>query len=342
MKIGNTSQSIVPVPNFFLNRTTRDLDTFHVPRRKFLFREKDLYKCTKDININNNPRNHNRRLDDLNRTKYHPIYHKRNTSFDDKLNGEQAGSTGYSSLYAQTIPSREKKIEVEKSEYEKYQEYMNKTNFMRHDLRDEIKSDVKNLIERININIDIPKWSKFDSKVTFNDFYNHTTSFSPLTTFIGSTESDNLRFKQTLFHKVNSMKSISPKRKEKILKDTFPSFPKKNGGKNLDNLIITSNSSINTFNDNNNREKYNQTDQKLIEQNMHIYEAFNKTNLFKGFPSPFRTEFASKFSRPIKNIHKIQENLGLVKKTDYNYKESDLYNCTHQLWSRPLHKDHFK
>ena len=61
MKIGNISQTIVPVPNFFLNQSTRKLDTFAASttrnKKSLYYRDKDLFTKNLDININHKKRN---------------------------------------------------------------------------------------------------------------------------------------------------------------------------------------------------------------------------------------------------------------------------------------------
>ena len=75
MKFGNTSQSIVPVPNFFLTRNLKTVDTFTVRKGRKYYKEKDLFKEAKEFNINNSSKSHNyRKYDEYNRTKYIPIH----------------------------------------------------------------------------------------------------------------------------------------------------------------------------------------------------------------------------------------------------------------------------
>ena len=86
MKLGNISQTIVPVPNFFMD-TTKDIDAFKVyyenknnkkriKRCHSYFSKSDLLSSNLDININNNPRVTNQKFYDLNKELYVPIYLK--------------------------------------------------------------------------------------------------------------------------------------------------------------------------------------------------------------------------------------------------------------------------
>lgn len=48
-----------------------------------------------------------------------------------------------------------------------------------HKLREEIKQNIRNLLDKINCNIDLKRWTNLDSKVTFNKFYK--INYSPIT-----------------------------------------------------------------------------------------------------------------------------------------------------------------
>ena len=77
MKLGNTSQTQVPVPNFYLTKNVIEMDVFKTKNEmKKSFREKDLFRQTKDINLSNNFRNKQKMFEEYNKTKYIPI-HKR-------------------------------------------------------------------------------------------------------------------------------------------------------------------------------------------------------------------------------------------------------------------------
>jgi hypothetical protein len=100
MKLGNTSQSIVPVPNFFLNSTFSDVDTFKVPSRRRYFREKDLFRHTRDLNFSNNRRHNQKKYEDFNKEKFIPI-HKRDINLNiGNLQGSLSGQKyGQNDMY---------------------------------------------------------------------------------------------------------------------------------------------------------------------------------------------------------------------------------------------------
>ena len=57
LKLGNISQTVVPVPSFFLNRGTKNIDAFNLPKRAHsYYREKDLFAKELDLNLNRNQR----------------------------------------------------------------------------------------------------------------------------------------------------------------------------------------------------------------------------------------------------------------------------------------------
>lgn len=70
---GNTSQSIVSVPNIFLIRDIKPVETFKIRKKDKYFREKNLLAQAQQLNINNNPVKNNRKLEEYNKTKYIPI-----------------------------------------------------------------------------------------------------------------------------------------------------------------------------------------------------------------------------------------------------------------------------
>ena len=103
MKLGNVSQSIIPVPKFFLNKRSIDLfPTYYQTegnspwknsrklrknkkiniqnqrnfRHKSYYRTKDILSLNCDLNINLNPRPFTRQSTTDNTKKYIPLYHR--------------------------------------------------------------------------------------------------------------------------------------------------------------------------------------------------------------------------------------------------------------------------
>ena len=243
MKLGNISQTVVPIPNFFMNQRNRDLETFHIynktdnnfykrkiksklnlnpisiqndnsqteldeissntsrPFPKFSFKRQNSYSYFRDrdvlttfynLNINNNPRDFSRQWIEGNKEKYIPVYHQQNfpnytevkkTYFPDIINLNNINKDN-SHQY--------KKILYLKSldkfyNYKNYRKRENLEEFLQPNLREDIKYNTKNLIDRINMNYDIKKWSDFDSRTTFNKFFQ--TCYSPLNNVIKNSES---------------------------------------------------------------------------------------------------------------------------------------------------------
>jgi len=72
-KLGNTSQSIISVPNIFFNRDLKKVETFNTEKKYRYFKEKELLAQAQQLNINNNPMKNNRKFEDYNKKKYHAI-----------------------------------------------------------------------------------------------------------------------------------------------------------------------------------------------------------------------------------------------------------------------------
>jgi hypothetical protein len=223
MKLGNTSQSIVPVPNFFLNSTFSDVDTFKVSTRRRYFREKDLFRHTKDLNYSNNRRHNQKKFDDFNKEKYIPIH-----KTDMNLNiGNLQGSLsrqkkGHDEMYLLDSDRVDKdetnKFKSSNLEFGKFTQYMEKTNItkiVKGDVREEISSNIKELLEKINTNLDMKEYNKFDKKQ--NSIMHNTIKFTPITTFNKHNENETDRFKRTLKEKLNSLTAVNEKSKEKAL-----------------------------------------------------------------------------------------------------------------------------
>lgn len=73
MKIGNTSQSIVAIPNMYYTNDLLEVDAFKKVRKSEHFTEARLFK-KKDINLSNNYRNEAKKFEKYNKQRYKPIY----------------------------------------------------------------------------------------------------------------------------------------------------------------------------------------------------------------------------------------------------------------------------
>lgn len=223
MKLGNTSQSIVPVPNFFLNSTFSDVDTFKVPSRRRYFREKDLFRHTRDLNFSNNRRHNQKKYEDFNKEKYIPI-HKRDINLNignlqGSLSKQKYGQNDMYLLDSDRVDKDEtNKFKSSNLEFGKFTHYMEKTNISKivnGDVREEISSNIKELLEKINTNLDMKEYNKFDKK--HNSMIQNTIKFTPITTFNKHNENETDRFKRTLKEKLNSLTAVNEKSKEKAL-----------------------------------------------------------------------------------------------------------------------------
>lgn len=288
MKLGNTSQSMVPVPDFFLTRSLKEMETFHVTNKKKYFREKDLFRLTKDLNLCNNPRNNHRKFEEYNKQKYVPV-HKLN------LWGQRSSSV---------LSNHSLTAKVQPDSYDNFKAYMYKTNVSNYtnpDLKEEIKNNIGSLLDRINSNFDVKKWTQYDTRTNFINF--HTEQVSDLTLYNMNNESEGTKFRNTLRDKVSSLTVVEGSQKEKALKN-FSKIENHEREKkhkyfhtglenNSDSHLMMSFPSLyNTGMHPNQSQTFEE--QKMRSENKHLYDKYQTTNLFKDFPSPTRSEFSIK------------------------------------------------
>lgn len=226
MKLGNTSQSTVPVPNFFLNNSLNQMETFEVSDKKRYFREKDLFRMTKDINFCNNPRNFNRKHENFNKQKYIPDLTNINSILKSYSNNHYKKTHNYFSS-----PKHDS--------YEQYRSFLEKTNvtnFTNPNLKDEIKNNINVLINKIKSEYDLDKWAKTDTRSNFLTFntdeeqqqhtaYDSSASYLMNNNYsvtkanlknLKANETDAMKFKTILRDKVKTM-SINKNLKEKLI-----------------------------------------------------------------------------------------------------------------------------
>lgn len=190
MKLGNTSQSSVPVPNFFLNKNINQMETFQVSKGKRYFREKDLFQSTKELNFSNSTRNMNKKHENFNRTKYIPdittlntfLNRSNNSLKDKKKHNESFKEKDYNKdNYIQTENEKENTHSgrlgtdnIKKDSFQNFRNYMEKTNvsnYTNKDLREQIKTNINVLIDKITNtnNYDLDKWMHVDTRTNFID-----------------------------------------------------------------------------------------------------------------------------------------------------------------------------
>ena len=380
MKLGNVSQTIIPVPNFFLNRRSIDLYTTcyptdsnlseHIPkklkakkkynqkkfRNKSYYRTKDILSLNCDLNINLNPRPFTRNHIKDNIEKYKPLYHRSHYPNNAELK---------QTYFPDIIDMNPKKTNVnnapqKQSGFQQYKEYKKKTNIeeiINPDVRENIMNNTKNLIERINMNYNVKRWNEFDSRTTLNRF--HQTAYSPLTDVIQYNISDKDAFSSTIKEKALTLKTIGSKAKESIIKSISEKEVEK---KVEDNEEKINSEKIDAMLNNNKKNflklrynnceapQYNEKDNYFVLRNKTITNEINKTKLYKEFPSSIRGEFHDKKFYKTKRQLKLSEfenSKGLITKEKYGYKNinsngDELTSCLDPMWIRPLHKDAFK
>ena len=356
MKIGNVSQTITPVPNFFMDNK-REIDAFKIhyqnkygkkklKRCNSYFRHQDLFNTNYDINLNNNPRVNFKKFDDLNKEIYIPIYKKYITP-----NNTQKKDTYFPDIIDKT------KSEIKLAKKNIYKDYLNYKKIININeklnprLRDEIMNNTYNLIERINSDYDLKKYTNFDTRTTFNKM--NQTAYSNITNAIKKTKSQKDLFRKTLKDKVNSLKTINSKIKKAIQNNSYENdiyLEKIENKKNPEIIkskiyLLLDNCKTNLINlKYNNKEpiNYNKKDQKFIEDNKYLTSRINRTKLFKNFPSKTRMEFNIKKIKIPKKLMKYNDNSNHFTKEQYGMDKNELNKIQNDMWTRALHSDAYR
>jgi len=409
MKLGNISQTIVQVPNFFVDQKTRTIEAFNLyqktsknnskikkilklklnsmssksqnssveknkekdssilyktsrqkkvdsfNRKSNYYRDSDLLTTFYNLNINKNPRNFTRQWIQMNQEKYLPLYYRNNYNLDFKENTKTYFPGIVDMNKPKSVAQKNLTIKCDDIEnYKKFKEYQKKQDifgFLNPNLREELQSQTKNLIDKINMNYDIKKWDKFDTRTTFNKFYQ--TEYSPLNSALKNTETLSEKFCKTLKLKALNLTNINLQTK-KVIEKSMNSTDTENDD-NLDEeqyfKTLVSNSGNNLLKlqyNNEENPKYNSRDKKFIEENKYITSKINKTKLFKEFPSKTREEFNVKKIVKYKNLKKNYKYEGNIKLKD-KYENEEVTkdkliveDYLKTMWKRPLHKDAFK
>jgi len=335
MKLGNISQSIVPVPNLFVIQDLKPVDTFYLSKSKSsYFRSKDLFNKSYFLDINRNKNiNINKILDKINKSKYISI-NNNNKNLEEK-------KFSFSSL---------------------------KNDYFNKNLREDLFNDTYNLLERINEKYDMKRWNEFNHRFYYFDKINKTV-YNPLTfrpkekNYDINDEDKNLKqkFSQTLREKILNLKTINSRTKSFLYKKNIKNIYDKNNNinnnnskldflleKNRENLLkikkknsknnkfIKSNSSYNLFNI--------KKDLDFLNKNKFMTDRINKDSIiFKDYLSKTRGEFFVKNVIPKeRKKNTILNRCNLVNKEKYNFNEKELSNFQNEIWNRPLHKDAFK
>lgn len=356
MKLGNISQTIVPVPKFFLDKDTSSIDIFkkkdkfkikESSKRSYsYFKEKDLFSSNLDLNLNHNPRTlgSNSQWDLTNEYKYIPLYDRHNY----ERNSEKKHTYFPDIIDFYKI----KQEKTSRNGLQNYRDYMSKTNianFLQPDLRKEIIHNTQNLVDRVNANYDLGRWTNFDSRTTFNRI--HQTSFSPLSDFIKNNSNIKKQFNQSLIDTALSLKTIGNKSKaiiernlsQKEFEENLDKKNAENSQVNLDILLETNKTNLLRLKKNNfEPQEYSTKDQEFINNNKILTKKINITKLYSDFPSKTRMEFDIKKVLPKKKKFKANDGINLVNKKNYAFSEKEIYSCQSIMWERPAQKDAFK
>ena len=358
MKLGNVSQSIVPVPKFFTDKNIRTIEIFkpedfsqkkiNNKRKTNYFRSYDLYTSNKDINLNHNPRTFTNEKDNYDEKKYIPIYDR--TFYQSNADKKET----YFPHIINTFKVKPLDVPSNKNEYKNVFKHLRNTNlnhFLKKDLRQEIMDNTKNLIDRINITYDIKQWNEFNCRTIMNKEFQ--PAYSPLTDAIQSTGNYKEEFVKTLYKKSLGLKTITEKSK-RILKNNIRNKEKFTKNKNINNSMAKNRSDLDRLLDNNrsnllslksnNKEpiEYSKEDKIFIEKNKSITNSVNDSiKLYKYFPSMTRMEFEVKKVFPKKKKNSIIDDWGVIDINKYKSKK-EIFSCLDNMWKRPLHFDAYK
>ena len=366
MKLGNISQTIVPVPNFYIegknlaneiailpksiNKST--LDAISTRRRRIpknkrnrsYFRDRDLFSSFYDLNLSNNPRPFKKEMD-TNEKKYVPIYDRENYPRNSDLKHT------YFPDIIDTFKVKTHKNIDKKNGISCLRDFLENTNlnkFLKPNLRDEIMHNAKVLVDKINSDFDIKQWNDFDCRTTFSQ--THQPAYSPLIDSINASKTIQQDFKTFLKNKTLSLRTINDKTKmilEKNLQkqESEEKEQKEKNNKikpkeienllnnNRNNLARLRKSCINPY-------EYSKKDMEFIEKNKSVTKKINNGVLYKDFPSKTRMEFTEKKIMPIFRKYRASDSFSFDK-SDYKCLREN-FCCQNSMWTRPLHYDAFK
>jgi hypothetical protein len=227
MKLGNTSQSIVPVPNFYYTRDLKPMDTFNISLyNKRYFKEKDLLRQTQDININNNPRNRNRKYNTYNKVKFVPLHRVDMNQSEPpeilttvKYDSEDSDVEANQVTLTQntTKPRIIRTVEQEKrNQLTEYHTSLNQTSNM---FRNEIKRNIDDLIDRLGKRLDTNR--NYNTDTAENYYKTNAETYSLITAYNRTNDNDTIKFKKDIKSKIESLSSYPEERKAKVINDLF-------------------------------------------------------------------------------------------------------------------------
>jgi hypothetical protein len=290
----------------------------------------------------------------MNQEKYIPLYYRNNCNNDLK----ETNKTYFPEIIDLNKPKSvtKKKLSLKFNDLEKYtnfKSYKKKQDifgFLNPNLRDELQTQTRNLIDKINMNYDIKKWNEFDTRTTSNKFYQ--TDYGPLYPSIKNEETLSEKFGKTLRLKALNLTNVNNQTKKSIEKSmTCNTENELNFDEEKYYITLVENSGNNLLKLKYNNEpnpKYNPKDKYFIKENKYITKKLNRTKLFNGFPSKTREEFNEKKIikyKSLKKNHKYLGNIILEKKygNEEDFKDKRIVeDYLKTMCKRPLHKDAFK
>jgi len=327
MKLGNISQTIVPVPNLFVLQDLKPLDTFYLNKSKSsYFRSKDLFNKSYFFDINRNKKiNDNKILDKINQTKFiSKINNNNNINSNDNNNNKNLREDLFNDTYNLLERINEKYDMKRWNEFDHRFYYFNKLN---KTVYNPLTFRENNNNNNYEINDEDENLKAKFSKTLREKILNLKTINKRTKSFLDKNKINNIENEK--FNNNNSkIDFLLEKNRENLLKI------KKKYSKNF--KFIKSNSSYNIFNI--------KKDLNFLNKNKFMTDRINKDSfIFKDYLSKTRGEFFVKNVIPKKRIKNTFLNrCNLVDKTKYNFNEKELTNFQNEIWNRPLHKDAFK
>lgn len=213
IKIGNVSQTIVPVPYFYMTDGHKELETFKLhhrakPKPSTYFTEGAFFKKPLDLNINHNPRFNVQKAHRKNIEKYIPFYKRSKSPFNLESN-----NTLYSEMMNNSLPQ----TLYPALGNENSKEFM-KTADVNHQFPDYLRNGLMGgtikEIERLNETYKVKTWRDLNTRINNNRFYD--TAPIPITEFINRNKSMKDEFMDTLNDKIGSLKTVNSRAKENI------------------------------------------------------------------------------------------------------------------------------
>ena len=326
MKLGNISQTIVPVPNLFVLQDLKPLDTFYLNKSKSsYFRSKDLFNKSYFFDINRNKKiKDNKILDKINQTKYISKINNNNNINSNENNNKNIREDLFNDTYNLLERINEKYDMKRWNEFDHRFYYFNKLN---KTVYNPLTFRENNNNNNYEINDEDENLKQKFSKTLREKILNLKTINKRTKSFLDKNKINNIENEK--FNNNNSkIDFLLEKNRENLLKI------KKKYSKNF--KFIKNNSSYNIFNI--------KKDLNFLNKNKFMTDRINKDSfIFKDYLSKTRGEFFVKNVIPKKRIkNTILNRCNLVDKTKYNFNEKELTNFQNEIWNRPLHKDAFK